>query len=256
MVQKLCQQLSGSSVPKGCLGFILDDSFNLYRNSSADRGCRIQLTDHHWLSLESLLSRPYYRRDLSKEECLLLGANLSSSLLQLHGTPWLSDTWCNKCIYFSQSCPVNVGEPYVMLNFDDPSEASYRPTWDCSGQNPYLVALGIILLELSQKKLFSEWLDSKSISRPDDIISKSARAWDWLRESLMGHGHTISEDYAAVVQLCLFSTFNPVPRRVDLCDEEFREAVYRFILYPLEKEYMTVKIHLGEQLSCVGIPTT
>jgi hypothetical protein len=121
------------------------------------------------------------------------------------------------------------------VEVDDP-----QPTF---ALNPYLIALGILLLELSEKKSFVEWINSgHGSNRMDSIVERATIASLWLKEAL--GRRKMSDTYAAVVQLCLFSSFTPVQLSTSLEDEEFRNAVYRHILRPLEEEYEVVKEEL------------
>jgi hypothetical protein len=108
--------------------------------------------------------------------------------------------------------------------------------------NPYLVALGIILLELSERKSFSEWIDGR-----DDIqlhvVDEARVGLFWLLDD--GAYENMSEDYAQVVQQCLTCSFTPVQPRRMLTDEEFREVAYRDIVRRLEMEWFTVTTPLG-----------
>lgn len=147
-------------------------------------------------------------------------------------TPWLSETWCKRCVCFSR--PVNVGQPYLKIPF--PNVSSRRPNLGNLGPNPYLVGLGIILLELSENKSFDEWLSGRDdCIFPEDNIAKSMLGKAWLEEIVAGS--RMSEQYTYVVQLCLTSTFCPVPSSTMLGNEGFREAVFCHILRPLEREY-------------------
>jgi hypothetical protein len=240
LVDNICLSLTPpSQVERKCLSFLLDDELQFWRNCPLDRGSRVKV-DENCLTLEKLISntsRNRYRpTGLTKEEHLCLAVNLTSSLLQLYGTPWLSEIWCNKSIYFSR--PVNVEQPFVMIKFGNSS-----PLDDVQGKfgpNPYLVALGIILLELAEKKCFLEWISHRNdINPPEKVVDRAIIAREWLSEALATR--TVSDDYAAVVQICLLSSFTPVQLRTTLTNESFREAVCHQILTPLENEYSIVK---------------
>lgn len=104
--------------------------------------------------------------------------------------------------------------------------------------NPYLVHLGIILLELSERKSFHEWINSRiNTVVPETVISKAMAALEWFQEEAYWN---MSEEYAIVVQHCLKSSFIPVQPNLSLVDEGFRDVVYRDIVHRLEKEYFTV----------------
>ena len=107
---------------------------------------------------------------------------------------------------------------------------------DDLGPNPYLVGLGIILLELSEDKSFHEWLSRRNDNiLPENTINKSILGQTWLKEILSRT--RMSEQYIDIILLCLTSVFYPILPSTALDNEEFREAVYHKILLPLEKEY-------------------
>jgi len=190
------------------------------------------------VSLEHVLSGkcPFcFATGLSKREYLCVLVNLASSLLQLHGTPWLSENWNNECVHFWH--PANEEELYVAVKFATPPATEKR--CDSFTPNPYLVALGIIFLELSQKKLFSGWLKTRNWDLPEEVMNRANYAIAWLKEAF--NQGKIDRSYATIVQRCLTSAFDPVVCSNSLEDEELREAVYHKILEPLKKEYLIAK---------------
>jgi hypothetical protein len=233
-LENICPSLSNLPFgAKGCLGFVLDENMKFWGTYPVDRQLQLEV-NQNWLSLEALLSQTpstNQPRALNKRECLYLAVNLASSLLQLHTTPWLPENWCNKSIHFPT--PVNVQQPYVIIQLGDSTAAQ-------DGQvrfvlNPYLVSLGIILLELSERKSFHEWLKGRqNTTLPDNVIGKATIAWDWFDEACWN----MSEEYAIAVQYCLKSSFIPVQATKTLSDEGFREAVYRDIVSRLQREYI------------------
>jgi hypothetical protein len=233
-VEDICRSLvSPSPDQRDCLGFVLDENLKFRGTYTVDRDLRVEI-DQNCTSLEELLSHTPKSINrstaLNKRESLCLAVNLASSLLQLHTTPWLPENWCNKSIYFSR--PVNVQQPYVMIKFGkSPTPPDSQTSFVL---NPYLVSLGIILLELSERKSFLEWISRRGdTSLPDNVMGKAIVAWEWFEEAYWN----MSEEYAIAVQHCLKSSFTPVqPKRV-LADEGFREAVYRDIVHRLQREY-------------------
>lgn len=239
-VENICSPLSTPlKTQKTCIGFVLDDELSFYRNHSVDRDCHVKI-DKVCPSLETVISEnsrsAYFPTGLTREECLCLAVNLTSSVLQLHGTPWLPETWCNKCIYFAR--PVDVEQPYVMISFG--GSLSVHKNKTSFGINSYLVGLGIILLELSENRSLHDWLkDRNDNTLPETILDKFVLGRKWLADAV--GRKKMSDQYASVVQLCLNSTFDPVPSSTELDDEGFRKAVYDQILLPLGREYVNVK---------------
>lgn len=239
-VENICESLASCSQEgiTGCLRFILDDKRKLWAIDAVDRDGRVQI-DKNFTSLENILHRTpkstQRSKGLKKSQRLYVAVILASSLLQLHATPWLPESWCNKSIYF----PVDVEQPYVIIKFDE--SLALSPTTHTNFLNPYLVALGIILLELSEGISFLEWVSGRNdISlQTDDILNKADVASKWLEESK--DAKHMSEAYAEVVRLCLECSFMPVQPKSQrtLSNERFREEVYRDVVQQLEKVYET-----------------
>jgi hypothetical protein len=185
-------------------------------------------SQHHVdTTLQAMLSdhrlRPRHR--------LSLAVHLASSILQLHSTPWLSPDWFQQLLSNSAVDP-----PYVQARLNGlQSSASYTI-------NPYLVGLGIILLELSEQKPFDHWIRDKQLGPSDvgrDIEIRAELAWTWLKEiAQMKLG---GSRYKAVVRRCLESTST-----LNECDEtgmfseSTRKAIYREVVHELEIIYNVV----------------
>lgn len=205
----------------------MDDRLKFWGTYSVERDESVEVR-RKCKSLANLLSQS--PRTISKRDALFLAVNLASSLLQLHATPWLPENWCNQSIYFVQ--PEKVQQTYVISGIGHYSTS--QDNHANFGLNPYLVELGIVLLELSERKLFCEWTkDNNTASLPDNVMEKAALAWEWFMQIY----ENMSTEYAIVVQLCLKSSFIPVQPTNTLADPAFRQAVYRDIVYRLERLY-------------------
>jgi hypothetical protein len=195
------------------------------------------------VSLENLLdnSCPFeglYTK-LSRDECLPLAVTIASSLLQLHATPWLPADLCSRSIYFTRfhndHNPIDVRYPYVTRKIGEITATP--PTRVTLGFHPNLVALGIILLELSEKRTISSWYEQTfAESLPSDVQGKAKAAWIWFEEDA---SERMSLHYQAAIKHCLNAHFlGSFPlKRMTLADDGFREAVYRHIILHLEKSY-------------------
>lgn len=205
--------------------------------------------DRKCITLEDLLSQnpnsASHLTKLSQSECLPLAVVLASSLLQLHATPWLAENWSAESIYFSRLVrrqnsgkllrPVNLEHPYVMskIGYSLPS----CHTQVRLGVHPYLLALGIMLVELSERRPFSHWVSSSYAIPPENLMDKAKAAWEWFEEEASGN---MSSQYATAVKHCLNSSYmgSFLPKRMTLMDEGFRDAVYREVVCRLEKAYI------------------
>ena len=235
-VENLCQLLLACTQnhERKCLAFVLDEKRKLWLSETVRHGHHVRL-DKNCISLENLLiqrgSSLNQCGKLDKCSCLALAVNLASSLLQLHSTPWLPETWCNKSVLF----PVHVEQPYVLIKF---GESATTQTIEDDILNPYLVELGIILLEMWVGVSFLDWIASNNINvRFEDVKDRAAVATKWLltREVI----RNMVQDYAQIVQLCLNCSFIPIQPIRNLTDDTFREVVYRDIVHRLEMVYAT-----------------
>jgi hypothetical protein len=113
----------------------------------------------------------------------------------------------------------------------------YSETISNFGLHPDLVALGILLLELSEKKLFREWWNEQLFPEafPEDISSKARAAWRWYEHA----SERMTPKYCRAFRRCLNAhdlEIRPA-KRMTLADEGFREAVFRHIVSYLEETY-------------------
>jgi hypothetical protein len=130
-----------------------------------------------------------------------------------------------------------------MVKFDQ--SITLQDPRPCFGPNPYLAALGIVLLELSERKSFRQWKQEKGYYADlDNVIEKAQVASEWFDEAYSN----MSEEYSCVVQHCLSSVFIPVHTKKTLADEGFREAVFRDIVYRLEREYTIFTTHIKQSV--------
>ena len=235
-VENLCQLLLAftQNYEKRCLTFVLDEKRKLWLSETVHHGHHVQL-DKNCISLENLLNQSASSLNqsgkLDKCSCLALAVNLASSLLQLHSTPWLSETWSNKSVLF----PVHIEQPYVLTKF---GESATTQIIQDDVLNPYLVELGIILLEMWVGVSFLDWITSNNVKvQFEDVKDRAAVATKWLltREVI----RNMVQDYAQIVQLCLNCSFIPIQPIRNLTEDSFREVVYRDIVHRLEMVYST-----------------
>jgi hypothetical protein len=173
---------------------------------------------------------------------LPLAIILASSLLQLHTTPWLSksEMWYKNSICFPlDDCP------YVAVEIGKTRLTSACSLPNTLNLNPYLVGLGIILLELAEGKSLEQWLTEKGITNfePSDLSDKAKVALDWLLESRV-HRY---EKYSQVVRRCLDCLFQPPPPVRSLEDETFQQTVYHDIISELEEMHKAGKRRIPQK---------
>jgi len=229
-----------------CLGFVLDPGQKLYAYTIPEAHPPVEI-ERNFRSLEHLICGQFQSANKPKSFptnlCLSLAIDLAYSLLQLHATAWLTESWCKKSILF----PVNEKQPYVTLAITGrPSTESSFGIERQSILNPYLVALGIVLLELSEGKLLEVWLKDRSDITFDgtNVLDRANAARTWLMEDAKTTNKI--EAYAKVITRCLDCSFNPPVQIKTLTNASFREAVYRDIVFQLERMYEKSMYPLGK----------
>jgi hypothetical protein len=238
-VRSLCHALSTSQLNDDCLAFVLREKSLLRGTHPTVRDIAIKV-DRACVSLHNLLDQSTANAPcITKEECLHLAVIISSSLLQLYETPWLPQNWCTQSIYFTSRInnqDINIECPYVTSKIVDSTRTPQ--TLATLGFHPDLVALGIMLLELSEKQLIHQWYYQKfSAALPEEVKDKAYAAWRWFEndacERMAPHYRLAFRSCLSVYELDVF----PV-KRMTLADERFREAVFRNIVLHLEEAYL------------------
>lgn len=174
----------------------------------------------------------------SKKDVHYLSVTLSSSLLQLSHTPWLSQSWDKADIIFhrtrddSASC-VDGKRPYLIREHIPGNAGLLRqnpcPRNDCSK----LLALGVLLMEISSSQpveslRFEE--DFGPNKEPNEMTNVQA-VRRWIEEQ-MNKG-TLSPAFYSAIFHCLKCFVDPTGNLKNL---EFRTAVEEQVLAPLEEE--------------------
>jgi len=251
IVNNMCQTLS-SCHTKTCTRFMLKESSLLLMNESLEASAAtkakvpaVTKTIHiKHISLHELLDRSSTSvrlTRLTREECLRLAVILSVSLLQLYSTPWCPDTLSTHSIQLATlSAPdeqtVNVDHPYVTSKIE--RQKPNTPNLPINGHHPDLVALGIMLLELSEKKSISQWWVEQTFSEPlpANLDGRVKAACKWYEEEA---SERMNPSYRWAFRHCLnVYSLDIVPRkRMTFADAGFRNAVYRNIVTRLEDAY-------------------
>jgi hypothetical protein len=242
VIDDLCATAHILQVDGHCHGLCLDADGNL-RGVFPVKQDRTH-DDHKIVTLAELLSSPKVPgslpRRLSRRERYVLAVELTSSLLQLHATPWLDEFWSKRDILFIESNGSTLtSQPYVSHTIGDrwPSgDHKIPPKNKIAHASPSLLALGIILLELYLNQTLEAATGHES---PYDVEKNGnemlCAAWQWA-DSV---GDEFSLPYWQAAQHCIKCMFEPMPRVSSLHDAEFRQAVCEKVLAPLLEELWT-----------------
>jgi hypothetical protein len=240
-VKDLCASLKHIHASR--LGFSLT-------NQSKLRGAHaIDATDTHdpakeVLSLQELLDSPPIfngrRAKLSKKERYSLALTLASSVLYLNSTPWLTDQWAAKDIFFHRTTnstrPVDIEHPHVaspaLLELVKGLPNGQKPR-GFHNKNTVLLALAISLLELYFNTTAEKYQEDE-MGAADPALHRNP----WL---LCSMAHTWAEEcqedlsaaFLSAVRHCLRCFSDP---GASLQDADFLQTAVEGIVLPLKEE--------------------
>lgn len=165
---------------------------------------------------------------LTFNDRLYLAAVISSSVLQLHRTPWLADIVSSEDIMFIQrGNTISYRHAFVKRQPDNQAAAGSSSDMGFTPRNPMVLSLGILLVEIILGKPVH---NGKRDSGQHDLLSNYAAAYKLLHEvDLKG-----SQNYGSAVRRCL--SYHIPTDSQDMEDERFRHDVYRTIVALLERD--------------------
>ncbi len=236
----LCDALAKSEKVNKCIGFLLDNEsrYNVYCQAI------FHDTPSHGFAIskitlqEALENCQKGQREtfMSRRNRLYLGVVIASSVLQLHGTNWLQQTFRSSHFEFLRTgnSSIDYSRPYLSHPIVEPQESGHvqkaEATWIAS-IIPYqpLFALGVSLIELSLGQTLSS-LQEEDDQGPDPLITESTTARRVLQKVFEESGLR----YRDVVRSCIECNFEN--RVKDLNDEDFQQAVFDRIVAPLMED--------------------
>jgi hypothetical protein len=241
-IQDLCRAIQKLQQPQRavCLGFLQDEAtrqrhgiFPL-KTPPADRASWSVVSLNTVMAPATNLGRRFTRGDR-----LRLAVILASSVLQLHHTPWLGETWGKDDIVFIQREEGPVYErPFISRRFFAGGCPPNSPNFNIDSQsilhsgirNPTLFALGVLLIELCFGKPISEFQGSHESNGGFNLNSTWITA-DRLVEDVYLEG---GGRYGDAVRHCIRCDFDR--QETSLEDERFQEAVYDGVIGLLEDD--------------------
>jgi hypothetical protein len=212
-----------------------------HASSSRDRLC-IEASQPS-VSLATLLEGG---RRLTTKERRKLAVILSHSMLHFCDSPWLSKEWSKEHIeFFARAKGIDLERPYLTTNFEPFCPQNDLDTAFRVHQNPSVLALGILLLEIELCASIESFRSDKDLS-PEGLPNVNTDLF--TAERLLGEKvDDIYEGYKGAIQACLRCDFVGPQQSKSLEDEDFRQAVYEHIVEPLEAElYHACKIRPNE----------
>ena len=261
-VTTICEITVKPPAAQSCFGFIIDEERKLkgpYATPEWHRSFSSKV-----LALDDLLKKaaqpptlavPTDNTSLFKLERITLAVNLASSLLQLHATPWFNERWNKRDVLFLANNitqnpgsrrpprPVDIERPLLARRFL--SSGTTTPNIDSTLPRPThpnlsVLSLGIMLLELwfatpiEARRLPSDLVDGKPNSSTDLTVAER-----WVKEN--ANLEDMPAGYWQAVCSCIYCFFQPMPRDKSLENQDFREAIWRNVVMPLERELQVWK---------------
>ena len=176
---------------------------------------------------------------LGPKEKRHLALVLAYSLLLYHDSAWLLDGWAKGDIKFflqSEDQP-DLEHPFLSVR---PHQALLKERSLPSHRNPDILALGIILAEISEERPIEAWRNKKEQSEVNSntdllVAERIVKKMD-------------NSPYKTAIEACLDITWLPTAKAVDLLDDEVRNGLMQHVIAPLEEELRWVSVGRLSQL--------
>jgi hypothetical protein len=242
----VCLERAQKHTQNECYGTIASPggrTFALYP-APVDRWVKDHHIDETWsvCSLREALSRtdqtevPY----LSYRDRLRLAVIVSSSMLQLFNTPWLSETLsCGEIFFLKKGGYSQYERASIIKRLSEDANTSSR--LPVGGQpfelmrNATLLSLGILLIELKLGKA----LQSLRTPPEESVAVLNPTFADYMTaQRLLPDIHRASTNYGSAVQRCIDGDLHQ--QGVGLEDEDLRQEVYAGIVALLEKDLESI----------------
>ena len=241
-IADLCMTMKGlqSSQRQECLGLLIDELTRQKHGIFPPKKPCIRKGSWSTLSLQNLISQsPTVERRFTRADKLRLAVILSSSVLQLHETPWLNETWQKGDIMFIDTIDGPLySHPFVAKNFHFTKPSTQLRVYNTTAnihraiRNPILFALGVLLIELCLSKPMDE------LKRPEEKTSDGTTnpILDWLAADRLVQEVYVEggSRYGDAVRHCIRCDFDK--REFNLEDDEFQRAVYEGVVSLLEDD--------------------
>lgn len=235
-IEDLCQSLYRAYESRQSIDLYLSRCAKLcYCSGSADPGLHININDEvHYdtLTLRDVLFMMQDSKSTTPKwtinQRMALSFNITSSIMQLHSTPWLASPLTSSSIGFmSDSLKfANIPQPFIATAFPTQN----RTTSPCTAKAS-LLELGIMLLEIWHIKSIDYYASEMNLPMNDSYGTRYEIARKWLN---------FSEDnmlpfYLELVTRCIECTFATSSATPNWGDFTFRKSVCEYVLKPLRE---------------------
>ena len=238
----LCEKLRQSQkrAAEETFGMLMDQlpqttrHYSIHPSPSAD-------DSRSWsvVSLRDVLEKKDQFPPLAYRDRLRLAVLISSSVLQLHGTPWLPSILTSRHIFFIQKnnipSPEMYRHPVLLRGLPDGED---HPAIDNSSisaeRNPTLLSLGCVLIEVILGKTLDSRRSPDSISQASKGAGVDLMADYVTAQGLMDEVRMKSSNYETVVARCVDGMLHR--QHCGLEDGDLCQDVYSGVVVLLEKD--------------------
>ncbi len=190
------------------------------------------------VSLREIIEHKTRFPPLSYQARLRLAAVISSSVLQLHGTPWLPSILTSSHIYFIRKTisphPDMYYRPVLLRHLPDaesqPAVVDQTAGIIAAERNPTLLSLGCVLIEV----ILGRTLDSTGCSPGTGRAGTNLMSDYVAAQSLMGEVRLKSSNYGTAVARCVDGELHNQGHGLE--DGDLCQQVYSGVVALLEKD--------------------
>ncbi|KAL1621862.1 hypothetical protein SLS54_005385 [Diplodia seriata] len=185
-----------------------------------------------------------YRRRFSNLVRLRLSVTLAWSLLQLHQTPWFTETWGNSDInLLDRPNHTLLDQPFIRRTISENTDAqsvhTSHQTTSSGPRNRPLFALGVLLIELCLGAPFDKLREQQhlqALGLPDTCSD-----YEVANRLIDDVYDEFGNAYGDAVLKCIRCEFGC--RRNSLDDERFKRAFYNGVIVLLEQNLEVFRGH-------------
>jgi len=219
-------------------------SYGIVVDNLTAKAVRFNIRPYHMSQHEGISSgscRMVCLRDILRQQAnipplgfrakLQLAVDAASSLLKLYDTPWLPGALTSENIFFAvRDQSPNYEYAFLMVGTDPGFNTTSPPPEPGIIRNPTLLALGILLIEIS----FGKTIEALRVPEEDlaagDLLSNYVTA-----RRLLSEIYQMGSNYGSAVRRCIDGEFERI-QKLDLNDEGFQEEFYRGVVALLEED--------------------
>lgn len=236
-IMDLCSTLQSCCRKQSSIGFLKSSKQYRHELYGRPRPC----LSGDILSLAELLSSKNFNvrnarfprsLKLSRNDRTEISIQISSALLLLYTTPWISAEWNGRDVVFEHLQRTHSSSsllyPYFSRRFSTASGCLLPSSTSTKSTREIVFRLGVLLLELCMGQTLEDHCEEIGRSRTTESEFDIVSEW-WEQEAETAEGPEVAE----VIKKCLFFKFQTGCR--SLFDEELRRAIYNEVVQPLRE---------------------